>query len=136
MAATILIKTAREAEKLLKAVGAKYMFTLPTGEKFGNLKDEAPPSDYTGPLTKRGTKPKRKSLAKGFPYGFRMQYIREKLDNLDVGDVEVVSMHEAFESLDDLRKTIASVAFIKWGADSHKTAKREDGSGIEILRTA
>lgn len=136
MAATILIKTAREAEKLLKAVGAKYMFTLPTGEKFGNLKDEAPPSGYDGPLTKRGTKPKRQSMTKGFPYGFRVQYVREKLDTLDVGNVETVPMHEAFANLEDLRKTMASVAFIKWGANAHKTAKREDGSGVEILRMA
>jgi hypothetical protein len=133
MAATILIKTAKEAEKLLKAVGAVYEFTLPTGEIFGNKPDEP---KYEGPVTARGTRPKRKSMARGYPYGYRLKHVRDHLGELGVGEVALIPMDPGFENIEDLRKTVASAAVLKWGKEAHRTAKRDDGSGVEILRTA
>lgn len=129
---TILVKTAKQAERLLKAVAATYEFQLPTGEVFTNRANKP---EYKGPKTTRGDKPKRHSMQKGYPYGFRLKYIREKMKDLAVGEVAVIEMHDAFDSLEDMRKTVASAAMLAWGKGAHTTLKREDGTAVELLRT-
>jgi hypothetical protein len=135
MAATILIKAAKDAERLLKAVGAEYHFTLPTGETFTSQDAKKAALKYTGPTTHRGLKPKRHSMLKGYPHGFRVEYVRNTIKDLGVGEVTEIPMHDAFDNINDLRKTVAGAAMKKWGKDSHKTAIREDNSAVEILRT-
>lgn len=138
MSATILLKTAKEAEKLLKAVGAKYYFQLPTGEEFGEKPKPPAPEQPTNNRGKPYTRTRRIMSMPGYKWGTRAAYIREQVKDMQVGEVVVVKMPDGgiFTKLEDLRKGTAGIAVGLWGNNAHKTVINTKDNAVEILRTA
>lgn len=135
MAATVLIRTAKQAEHLLKAVGASYTIQLPTGEKFTNVKEEPPQENHDGKLLNSRKEPyKRFAASTGAEWGARSKHAKEHISNMQPGDVATIPLNAFFKNAHDLRSTVSSVACTMWGNDSHRTAIPEDRQSVEILR--
>lgn len=137
----IIIKTAKDAIKLLEAVKSEYTIKLVTGEVFSNASPVAPPAPIVVevPATRKGRSGKRRRKFAinhpGVEWGAMSQYVKARIANMNVSDVEVIPAHPSGEfSAEDLRKNISMQACTKWGNDAHKTLVRDDG-GVEILRT-
>ena len=133
MAATVIIRTAKQAENLLKAVGASYTIQLPTGEKFTNMKEKSEPKPGER-LNTRGEPYKRPGLANGAEWGMRSKHVRDIISKLQPGEVAEVPMTAQFKSVDTLRSCVSAIAFTEWGRESHKTAVPEEKNRVEILR--
>jgi hypothetical protein len=123
----IILKTAKDASRLLNAIRAQYIIVLPTGEQIiqGDLKLHVP--DLTPP--KKARKPSR------HPHGFLNKHILPYLKDMNVGDVATVPVPNGAD-MDEIQGSCASIAAKLWGNGSYKTMRNYNTGNLEVLRMA
>lgn len=121
MQSSIISKTIREAVKLLKATGAKYVVIDQEGNQF---------SDGSLSLAPTQTR-SRKSLRE---YGSLSTYYTPYLRNTKVGEVACIPLGDFAKEPEALRGSASAWCSINWGNNSHKTCITK--TAVEILRTA
>ena len=121
----IILKTAKDAARLLNAIRAQYIIVLPTGEQIiqGDLKLHV--ADATPP--KKARTPSR------HPHGFLNQHITPYLKDMKVGDVAVVPVPNG-ASMNEIQGSGASIAAKLWGNGSYKTMRNDATGNLEVLR--
>ncbi len=123
----IILKTAKDAARLLNAIRAQYIIVLPTGEQIiqGDLKLHVP-----------DTKPQRKVRAQSrHPHGFLNNYILPFIQHLEIGDVAVVPVPSGAD-MDEIQGSGASASARLWGNGNYKTMRNDKTGCLEILRMA
>jgi hypothetical protein len=123
----IILKTAKDAARLLNAIRAQYIIVLPTGEQIiqGDLKLHVPDATPT-------KKPRAQSR---HPHGFLNQHIMPYLKDMKVGDVAVVPVPKTAD-MDEIQGSSASIAAKLWGNGSYKTMRNANTGNLEVLRMA
>ena len=121
----IILKTAKDASRLLNAIRAQYIIVLPTGEQIiqGDLKLHVPDA-----------KPAKKVRAQSrHPHGFLNQHILPYLKDMKVGDVAVVPVPSGAD-MNEIQGSSASIAAKLWGNGSYKTMRNYTTGNLEVLR--
>ena len=123
----IILKTAKDATRLLNAIRAQYIIVLPTGEQIiqGDLKLHV--ADATPP--KKARTPSR------HPHGFLNQHILPYLKDMQVGDVATVPVPNGAD-MDEIQGSSASIAAKLWGNGNYKTMRNYNTGNLEVLRMA
>ena len=123
----IILKTAKDASRLLNAIRAQYIIVLPTGEQIiqGDLKLHV--ADATPP--KKARTPSR------HPHGFLNQHIAPYLKDMKVGDVAVVPVPKTAD-MDEIQGSSASISAKLWGNGNYKTMRNYNTGNLEVLRMA
>ena len=123
----IILKTAKDAARLLNAIRAQYIIVLPTGEQIiqGDLKLHVPDAEPA----KRPKRPPR------HPHGFLNQHILPYLKDLKVGDVAVVPVPNG-ANMDEIQGSGASISSKLWGNGNYKTMRNATTGCLEVLRMA
>ena len=123
----IILKTAKDASRLLNAIRAQYIIVLPTGEQIiqGDLQLHVP--DAT---------PQRKVRTPSrHPHGFLNSHILPYLQNLKVGDVAVIPVPSGAD-MDEIQGSGASISAKLCGNGSYKTMRNANTGNLEVLRMA
>ena len=123
----IILKTAKDATRLLNAIRAQYIIVLPTGEQIiqGDLK-----------LHVADDKPQRKVRAQSrHPHGFLNNYILPFIQHLGIGDVAVIPVPSGAD-MDEIQGSGASASARLWGNGNYKTMRNDKTGCLEILRMA
>ena len=123
----IILKTAKDATRLLNAIRAQYIIVLPTGEQIiqGDLKLHVPDA----------TPAKKPRAQSRHPHGFLNQHITPYLKDMKVGDVAVVPVPKTAD-MDEIQGSSASIAAKLWGNGSYKTMRNANTGNLEVLRMA
>ena len=123
----IILKTAKDAARLLNAIRAQYIIVLPTGEQIiqGDLKLHVPDA----------TPPKKPRAQSRHPHGFLNQHILPYLKDMKVGDVAVVPVPKTAD-MDEIQGSSASIAAKLWGNGNYKTMRNANTGSLEVLRMA
>ena len=123
----IILKTAKDASRLLNAIRAQYIIVLPTGEQIiqGDLKLHVPDA----------TPPKKPRAQSRHPHGFLNQHILPYLKDMKVGDVAVVPVPKTAD-MDEIQGSSASIAAKLWGNGNYKTMRNYNTGNLEVLRMA
>ena len=123
----IILKTAKDASRLLNAIRAQYIIVLPTGEQIiqGDLKLHVPDA----------TPAKKPRAQSRHPHGFLNQHITPYLKDMKVGDVAVVPVPKTAD-MDEIQGSSASIAAKLWGNGSYKTMRNANTGNLEVLRMA
>ena len=123
----IILKTAKDATRLLNAIRAQYIIVLPTGEQIiqGDLKLHVPDA----------TPPKKVRAQSRHPHGFLNQHIMPYLKDMKVGDVAVVPVPKTAD-MDEIQGSSASIAAKLWGNGNYKTMRNANTGSLEVLRMA
>ena len=123
----IILKTAKDASRLLNAIRAQYIIVLPTGEQIiqGDLKLHVPDA----------TPPKKPRAQSRHPHGFLNQHILPYLKDMKVGDVAVVPVPKTAD-MDEIQGSSASIAAKLWGNGNYKTMRNANTGSLEVLRMA
>jgi hypothetical protein len=123
----IILKTAKDAARLLNAIRAQYIIVLPTGEQIiqGDLKLHVPDA----------TPAKKPRAQSRHPHGFLNQHITPYLKDMKVGDVAVVPVPKTAD-MDEIQGSSASIAAKLWGNGSYKTMRNANTGNLEVLRMA
>ena len=123
----IILKTAKDAARLLNAIRAQYIIVLPTGEQIiqGDLKLHVPDA----------TPPKKVRTQSRHPHGFLNQHIMPYLKDMKVGDVAVVPVPKTAD-MDEIQGSSASIAAKLWGNGNYKTMRNANTGNLEVLRMA
>ena len=123
----IILKTAKDAARLLNAIRAQYIIVLPTGEQIiqGDLKLHVPDA----------TPPKKTRTPSRHPHGFLNQHITPYLKDMKVGDVATVPVPNGAD-MDEIQGSSASIAAKLWGNGSYKTMRNYNTGNLEVLRMA
>jgi len=121
----IILKTAKDAARLLNAIRAQYIIVLPTGEQIiqGDLKLHVPDE----------TPPKKKRAQSRNPLGFLRGHIMPYLKPMKVGDVAVIPV-PANSDVREIQGSAASMANVLWGKGNYKTMRNNDTGNVEVLR--
>lgn len=121
----IILKTAKDATRLLNAIRAQYIIVLPTGEHLieGDLKLHVPDN----------TPPKKARAQSRHPHGFLNQHILPYLKDMKVSDVAVVPVPNGAD-MDETQGSSASIAAKLWGNGSYKTMRNYTTGNVEVLR--
>ena len=123
----IILKTAKDATRLLNAIRAQYIIVLPTGEQIiqGDLQLHVPDA-----------KPQRKVRAQSrHPHGFLNNHILPYLKDMKIGDVAVVPVPNGAD-MNEIQGSGASIAAKLWGNGSYKTMRNDKTGCLEVLRMA
>ena len=121
----IILKTAKDAARLLNAIRAQYIIVLPTGEQIiqGDLKLQV--ADAT---------PQRKARTPSrHPHGFLNNYIMPFIQHLGIGDVAVIPVPSGAD-MNEIQGSGASIAAKLWGNGSYKTMRNDTTGSLEVLR--
>ena len=121
----IILKTAKDAARLLNAIRAQYIIVLPTGEQIiqGDLKLHVPDA-----------KPQRKVRAQSrHPHGFLNNHILPYLKDMKIGDVAVIPVPSGAD-MNEIQGSGASIAAKLWGNGSYKTMRNDTTGSLEVLR--
>ena len=123
----IILKTAKDAARLLNAIRAQYIIVLPTGEQIiqGDLKLHVPDA----------TPAKKPRAQSRHPHGFLNQHITPYLKDMKVGDVAVVPVPKTAD-MDEIQGSSASIAAKLWGNGNYKTMRNYNTGNLEVLRMA
>ena len=123
----IILKTAKDASRLLNAIRAQYIIVLPTGEQIiqGDLKLHVPDA----------TPAKKVRTQSRHPHGFLNQHIMPYLKDMKVGDVAVVPVPKTAD-MDEIQGSSASIAAKLWGNGNYKTMRNANTGNLEVLRMA
>jgi hypothetical protein len=123
----IILKTAKDATRLLNAIRAQYIIVLPTGEQIiqGDLKLHVPDA----------TPAKKPRAQSRHPHGFLNQHITPYLKDMKVGDVAVVPVPKTAD-MDEIQGSSASIAAKLWGNGNYKTMRNANTGSLEVLRMA
>ena len=123
----IILKTAKDASRLLNAIRAQYIIVLPTGEQIiqGDLKLHVPDA----------TPAKKPRAQSRHPHGFLNQHITPYLKDMKVGDVAVVPVPKTAD-MDEIQGSSASIAAKLWGNGNYKTMRNANTGSLEVLRMA
>ena len=123
----IILKTAKDAARLLNAIRAQYIIVLPTGEQIiqGDLKLHVPDA----------TPAKKPRAQSRHPHGFLNQHITPYLKDMKVGDVAVVPVPKTAD-MDEIQGSSASIAAQLWGNGNYKTMRNANTGSLEVLRMA
>ena len=123
----IILKTAKDAARLLNAIRAQYIIVLPTGEQIieGDLKLHVPDA----------TPPKKVRAQSRHPHGFLNQHITPYLKDMKVGDVAVIPVPKTAD-MDEIQGSGASIAAKLWGNGNYKTMRNASTGNLEVLRMA
>lgn len=123
----IILKTAKDASRLLNAIRAQYIIVLPTGEQIiqGDLKLHVPDA----------TPAKKPRAQSRHPHGFLNQHITPYLKDMKVGDVAVVPVPKTAD-MDEIQGSSASIAAKLWGNGNYKTMRNANTGNLEVLRMA
>ena len=121
----IILKTAKDAARLLNAIRAQYIIVLPTGEQIiqGDLKLHVPDE----------TPPKKKRAQSRNPVGYLRGHIMPYLKPMKVGDVAVIPV-PANSDVREIQGSAASMANVMWGKGNYKTMRNNDTGNVEVLR--
>ena len=107
----------------LHGMGCKFFIVTPDGEKYGNIKEEAVPA-----------KPQRRKRPLKFAFGFKTNYVKPYLKDLDVGQVAEIPFHEVM-TVTDLVSTASSTATHMWGKGAATVMAYTKNRTVEVLRT-
>lgn len=123
----IILKTAKDATRLLNAIRAQYIIVLPTGEQIiqGDLKLHVADA----------TPPKKVRAQSRHPHGFLNQHILPYLKDMKVGDVATVPVPNGAD-MDEIQGSSASIAAKLWGNGNYKTMRNANTGSLEVLRMA
>lgn len=121
----IILKTAKDAARLLNAIRAQYIIVLPTGEQIiqGDLKLHVPDE----------TPPKKKRAVSRNPLGYLRGHIMPYLKPMKVGDVCVIPIPNNSD-VKEIQGSAASMANVLWGKGNYKTMRNNDTGNVEVLR--
>lgn len=121
----IILKTAKDAARLLNAIRAQYIIVLPTGEQIiqGDLKLHVPDE----------TPPKKKRAQSRNPVGYLRGHIMPYLKPMKVGDVAVIPV-PVNSDVREIQGSCASMANVLWGKGNYKTMRNNDTGNVEVLR--
>lgn len=121
----IILKTAKDAARLLNAIRAQYIIVLPTGEQIiqGDLQLHVPDA----------TPVKKPRAQSRHPHGFLNQHILPYVKNMKVGDVAVVPVPSGAD-MNEIQGSSASIAAKLWGNGSYKTMRNYTTGNLEVLR--
>jgi hypothetical protein len=123
----IILKTAKDASRLLNAIRAQYIIVLPTGEQIiqGDLKLHVPDA----------TPPKKPRAQSRHPHGFLNSHILPYLKDMKVGDVATVPVPSGAD-MDEIQGSSASISAKLWGNGNYKTMRNYNTGNLEVLRMA
>jgi hypothetical protein len=120
----IIIKTAKDAARLLNAIRAEYIIVLPTGETITQ-----------GNLVLATMEERKQRAASRHPHGFLNKHILPYLKDMQVGDVAVIPVPNG-ANMKEIQGSGASIASKLWGNGNYKTMRNDNKNQLEVLRMA
>jgi hypothetical protein len=118
----IILKTAKDATRLLNAIRAQYIIVLPTGETISE-----------GDLKLATAEERKARSAPRHPHGFLNQHILPYLKDMKVGDVAVIPVPNG-ATMKEIQGSGASISAKLWGNGNYKTMRNDATEHLEVLR--